>query len=799
METNQNANVDEDVDSTANNAPAESSSFSISNTNLYTSRTEELYDDDSCTPIVDDNLKPVKGTIFKTIEEAIQMYEKYAYEAAFDTKLSQQGRLKSGKVQTKYIWCSKSGNSQDVSMDTLNLEERERRSSIMVTGCKAHVFFKIVEHNRTYELTDFVEKHNHKMNAGEYRYLSKKHRKLGISEINFIQKVSTSDIGPTRAHHIYSNLVGSQKNTHGTVVDFKNHKMAINCLIGSDDSQMLINKMDNRKDCVSGFFLNIRYNMIFVPFTAIDNHKKTVSIGAGMIINETAESYEWLLRAFLGAFVEQPRMVVTDQDVSMKKAIATVFPDSRHRLCMWHITQKLSSKVSKRIFENTDFKRNSTKLIVWDVSISPERFERKWKEIMKEFNLEDDAWFKHMYESENSFFNNFTNPYATLLHFMMSYESAMERQGNRLEILDHQSHNKQPSIMIALNFERQASKLYTWTIFLLVQEEIKQCLYNCSQISVSNEGSNEVIIIKENREINKKPEKKPPRNKKRKEYEDEDIVEDIVTVHEEDPEDGIEESTKNAKRHTASTSGTTALKRIYTFKVLLNKDEDTIKCSCLTFERYGFLCRHIFCMFKANDIQEIPEKYILRRWRKDLVPPGMRTRRKRFGESSEECDKLANELHFIVENCVSILSKDIPKLSDFVEKVRELKDKIEDNVSTSRTKKTKEVILDFLGVQQPETREVENPAVVRYKGSHSDSRLKSSKEIAMEEYAKPKRKCANCGLMTNPDKRNCAKKKLEEEKAKAVAETLQRFKKKISTKGSFKKVECVGYSVFTLQ
>nr|XP_043630548.1 protein FAR1-RELATED SEQUENCE 5-like [Erigeron canadensis] len=576
MGTNQNANVDEDVDSTANNAPTESSSFSISNTNLYTSRTEELYDDDSCTPIVDDNLKPVKGTIFKTIEEAMQMYEKYAYEAGFDTKLSTQRRLKSGKVKTKYIWCSKSGKSQDVSMDTLNSEERERRSSTMVTGCKAHVFFKIVEHNGKYELTDFVEKHNHKMNAGEYRYLSKKHRKLGISEINFIQKVSTSDIGPTRAHHIYSNLVGSQKNTHGTVVDFKNHKMVNNNelagLFWADE--IARQNYIEFGDIISfdATYRTNRYNMIFVPFTAIDNHKKTVSIGAGMIINETAESYEWLLRAFLGAFVEQPRMVVTDQDVSMKKAIATVFPDSRHRLCMWHITQKLSSKVSKRIFENTDFKKKFNQ-IVWDVSISSERFERKWKEIMKEFNLEDDAWFKHMYEirnswipayfrelamsglmrttsrseSENSFFNNFTNPYATLVHFMMSYESAMERQGYRLEILDHQSHNKQPRIMTALNFERQASKLYTQTIFLLVQEEIKQCLYNCSQISVSNEGSNEVIIIKENREINKKPEKKPPRNKKRKEYEDEDIVEDIVTVHEEDPENGIEESTKKCK------------------------------------------------------------------------------------------------------------------------------------------------------------------------------------------------------------------------------------------------------------
>nr|XP_043638412.1 protein FAR1-RELATED SEQUENCE 5-like [Erigeron canadensis] len=446
--------------------------------------------------------------------------------------------------------------------------------------------------------------------------------------------------------------------------------------------------------------------MIFVPFTAIDNHKKSVSIGAGMIINETAESYEWLLNAFLGAFVEQPRMVMTDQDVAMKKAVATVFPNSRHRLCMWHITQKLSSKVSKRIFENTDFKKKFNQ-IVWDVSISPERFERKWKDIMKEFNLEDDAWFKHMFEirstwipayfrelamsglmrttsrseSENSFFNNFTNPNATLIHFMLSYESAMERQGSRLDILDHQSHNKQPRFITGLEFERQASKLYTRTIFLL--------------ISVTDEGSNGVIIIKEKREIKQILEKKVAMKKKRKQDDDEEVVEDIITMHEEDPEDGIHDST------TACTSGNKHVKRIYTFKVLINKDEDTVQCSCLTFERYGFLCRHIFFMFKAKDIEEIPEKYILRRWRKDLVPPGMRTRRTRYGESSEQSEKLTNELHFIVENCISMLSKDEAKLYALVDKVKELKNEIEDNVSRSRTKKTKEVILDFLGVEQP--------------------------------------------------------------------------------------------------
>ena len=64
-----------------------------------------------------------------------------------------------------------------------------------------------------------------------------------------------------------------------------------------------------------------------------------------MLSNETTKSYIWLLRCFLKAFSKQPRLVVTDQDPAMRKAIAAVFKESKHRLCMWHITNKLPLKV----------------------------------------------------------------------------------------------------------------------------------------------------------------------------------------------------------------------------------------------------------------------------------------------------------------------------------------------------------------------------------------------------------------------------------------------------------------------
>ena len=88
-----------------------------------------------------------------------------------------------------------------------------------------------------------------------------------------------------------------------------------------------------------------RYHMVFVPFTGIDNHKKSVTFGAGLLSREDIDSYSWLLRSFLKAFKKPPTLVLSDQDAAMKQAIATVFPQSIHRLCMWHITSKLPLKV----------------------------------------------------------------------------------------------------------------------------------------------------------------------------------------------------------------------------------------------------------------------------------------------------------------------------------------------------------------------------------------------------------------------------------------------------------------------
>nr|GEV49964.1 protein FAR1-related sequence 5 [Tanacetum cinerariifolium] len=91
-----------------------------------------------------------------------------------------------------------------------------------------------------------------------------------------------------------------------------------------------------------------KYNMVFVPFTAIDNHRKCVTVVAGLLKNETTKSYIWLLKSFIKAFGKAPSIVVTGQDGAMRNAIEAEFTSSKHRLCMWNITQKLPAKILAR-------------------------------------------------------------------------------------------------------------------------------------------------------------------------------------------------------------------------------------------------------------------------------------------------------------------------------------------------------------------------------------------------------------------------------------------------------------------
>ncbi|GKB86773.1 FAR1-related sequence 5-like protein, partial [Tanacetum coccineum] len=280
-----------------------------------------------------------------------------------------------------------------------------------------------------------------------------------------------------------------------------------------------------------------RYNMKFVPFIGIDNHGKCVTLGTRMLLHEDTKSYTWLLNAFMTAFLEEPTMIVTDQDGSTKRAIEAVFTKAKHRLCMWHIMQKIPSKICKEIYDKTNFKERLDK-IVGNMFIEPLKFEGKWAKLIKDFGLQNHKWMTKMFnlqeiwipayfidsplfglmrttsrpESENSCLKSFTSPGATLVSFMMSYESAMERQRYRQEALDFKTIDAAPKCDTKLAIERHAIRVYTRTILLLVQTKIIEGFWSCTIQDLKINKGCEIVIIRDkkpndNRALNTKKEK----------------------------------------------------------------------------------------------------------------------------------------------------------------------------------------------------------------------------------------------------------------------------------------------------
>ncbi|XP_052621944.1 protein FAR1-RELATED SEQUENCE 5-like [Lactuca sativa] len=301
------------------------------------------------TPIVLDDIKPKVSSKFNSYGEAETMYRKYALESGFDVRLGRVQKMKNGIITNRHLVC--------------NREER----------------------------------HNHELFSKGNMHLSRSKRKVDYSQEIFIHNLSKQNIGPVKAHRLYSALQVGPSVRGGLVTDFKNARRNLNCYIGGRDAKFLVDEMNDRKKNVPSFtfeykvsnkrlnsllwadettkynynsfgdvisldatFSMNKYDMVFVPFTGIDNHKKCVTFGAGLLSKEDGVSYEWLLRDFLKAFRKQPQLVLSDQDPALKKAIDKVFPLTHHRLCMWHITKKLPNKVQKEISRSEDncFQKN---------------------------------------------------------------------------------------------------------------------------------------------------------------------------------------------------------------------------------------------------------------------------------------------------------------------------------------------------------------------------------------------------------------------------------------------------------
>ncbi|KAL7614827.1 hypothetical protein Lser_V15G05387 [Lactuca serriola] len=269
--------------------------------------------------MTNEDVKPKVNDIHDTYDAVVEMYKNYAREACFDIRLGSNKKNTDGTFTSRYLLCNREGKPNTGNVDTIDTRYKKvkQRKDIHGKECEARIVFKLIPQTGKYVVHEFIERHNHLLIPKANMHWSRSKRKLDLSQQTYI-------------YNMYKNKVGAKK--------------------------------------------AYRYNMVFVPFTGIDNHKRCVTFGAGLLTREDTDSYKWLLKCFLKVFGSPPKIIMSNQDLEIKKVVDELPPLSSHRLCMWHITSKLPKKLTWEIANNLDFKKCFNNLI-WNAKINESEFE----------------------------------------------------------------------------------------------------------------------------------------------------------------------------------------------------------------------------------------------------------------------------------------------------------------------------------------------------------------------------------------------------------------------------------------
>ncbi|GJY81894.1 FAR1-related sequence 5-like protein, partial [Tanacetum coccineum] len=664
--------------------------------------------------------KPLEGCQFVSIDQAYAFYKDYGKRASFDVRKGGHYKPKPGE-DPNLMWflCLKKGKNpkppadkskdviSDVSEITIDenvIVKQTRNRGSGRYGCLAKNRIKKVEGN-LYRVYTFIEGHNHPLVAEKDMIYMKSSCDLGYMKQHFPFQASNANFGPSTGFRLLKQMCGGFYRVGATVVDCKNQKKKMNLFIGDQDAQMAVEKLLSRKLHLLGFYVNYKLG---------DDDK--------LIGTRWCLYLYLLLEEFKNAFGKDPNVVITDQDPSMKIAILECFLNTRHRLCMWHILQKLVTKAGTAICNKTDFKRRICD-IVWTDQILPYEFEREESWIPAFLRDELMAGLMRTtsrLESENHFFGKWTSPHLTLVEFLSHYDTAIEYQRYIERKNDHDSRYKNPKLKTDLQMEKEASTFYTRMVFFDVQDEIYASYSHCMSVNVVQVDNAEKYSIR----------------------------------------DMQAENRIRGDNH------------FVVYQVDFCKSEMEVECSCKHYEAYGLLCRHIFYVLRMNNIKEFPRKYLNKRWLKNAKPFNAVVRRI-VGGSYSILESEVFDLYEIFESTIDRLVHDMDKLKIYKEQMKDLLNKAKIDVPTVPKLNSKDVFSAMLGVKEPTSKTIGNPDQSSNKGTGVHSRWKSKAEIEKEaaKNNEKRRTCSKCGNKEGHNSRTCTNERVQP--SNKVKKTLQ--------------------------
>ncbi|KAL9241236.1 hypothetical protein vseg_015367 [Gypsophila vaccaria] len=564
---------------------------------------------DSDLPTVVDITSPEVGMVFTSGDEFAAFTYSYAYKRGFElfirtNELKQEYKEKGlnrrsckGKAPEFFTFkrlrltCKKGG------------ECKHRGSN--VTGCKFFVDARIKQGKSMMEITTCNLEHNHVMTPEYRRFMVSYH----VIRDYFKKRMSNNDVAEISLVTNYNSLElerGGHENAPFIALEDYFQKMKAEnpdffYAIQRDTEGHLLNVFWADSRCRAAFksfpdvvtydtrFSCNKFQTSFSAFIGVNHHGKSTFFAAGLISSEDTDTFVWVFERWLECMGKPPAIMITDQDKAIGEAIRIVFGEKfPHRLCLWHIMRNAARNLGR--FGNWSNIKIELTQVMHD-SLDACEFDEAWTSMIEKYHLKDNPWIKETYEirqqwvpaywrdtfcagmsstqrseQQNLLLKQFVNIETGLGTFLTQFENAAFEKVNEenrmnFECIDRPVNKLVPGCVVA---EEIFHRYYTNSIFKEVQKEVKGLIHT-NVVRVGKIGSY-TLYRSDERVVD------PPWKEGRKSYD-----------------------------------------------VNLDVTKGDFKCTCKLFEFKGNLCRHIMACLGIEYIDFIPDKYILDRWRKDIV------------------------------------------------------------------------------------------------------------------------------------------------------------------------------------
>ncbi|XP_028126585.1 protein FAR-RED IMPAIRED RESPONSE 1-like [Camellia sinensis] len=495
--------------------------------------------------------QPKKGMYFNSKQEAYSFYAKYAKHLGFAIAYRTQNIGQDGEVKYFGIECTRA--CKRTKRSEVHPFEPSLSSFI---ECKAKVRATLQKDGR-FKLTTVVLEHTHDLIPTDSRHFAMNKRIVtpvkrrleindeagigvaknfhsivveagGYEALTFDERDTRNHIesmrrlrlgvGDAESIALYFHRMQQQNSNFYSAIDLDEDGSMRN-LFWADAKSRVVYKAFGDVVSFDTTYLTNKYDMPFAPFVGVNHHGQSILLGCGLLSNEDTETFVWLFKEWLSCMSDAPpKAIITDQCRAMQNAIEVVFPQARHRWCLWHIMKKIPEKLGGYAqYESIKFALQNA---IYD-SFTKDEFDEEWQAMIAKFNLDDNDWFGVLYserhrwipayakdvfwasmsttqrsESMNAFFDGYVNLKTTLKQFVEQYDNALRSKVEKEMKADFKSRNKLYDCLTMYEFEKQFRAAYTNAKFKEVQVELKRLLY-CRANLVKEEGAICTYHVKE--------------------------------------------------------------------------------------------------------------------------------------------------------------------------------------------------------------------------------------------------------------------------------------------------------------